>query len=155
MLYIYATREDGQVVSAEIVDSSHPAQECRWDWETYAKAQEIAAALNLAAGKVLYVATDAGAHCSPRYDVQKLPQVGDDVSYAFNGDSYPCGKITKISAGPDFRRIETQEVLGNGAVRKEVFYRRCRDGKATGGAWVLRGTWSLVIGHISKTNPEF
>jgi hypothetical protein len=124
--------------------------ENRNDWKTYEQAAEVAAALG-----PKYQAIDNGAHVSPRYDVIDLPQVGQEVSYAFNGDSYPCGKIISISKGPGFRKIVAAEVGDNGDVFEHVFYRRCRDGKPTGGAWIMDGTWSLVQGHVSKRNPEF
>lgn len=126
--------------------------ENRNDWKSYAAAEEVATALNKKAGKVQYIATDSGPYVSPRYDVMELPKVGDAVSYAFNGDYYPCGKIKSMSPGPGFRRI----VAGPDFTGKDrVFWRRCQNGEAVGGAWVNAGTWSLVPGTIEKRNPEF
>lgn len=152
MLYVRVERNtEGRAIVAHVVDAERrkmlPNDYCenRNDWKTYADAQAVAAALG--AG---YIATDAGSHVSPRYDVQTLPKVGDDVSYAFNGDSYPCGKIVSISAGPVFRKIVTEETTNNGTVHKNTFWRR-----RLSGSWVMNRTWSLVAGHVSKTNPEF
>lgn len=141
MLSIKTTRDTaGKLLTATVVPGYDPAAENRNDWKTFEAADEVAKALGSA-----YIATDAGPYVSPRYDVIALPQVGDDVSYAFNGDSYPCGKVTKVSAFPH-RRIEARDEAG----RACVFYRR----KQTG-AWVMDGTWSLQAGHVNKRNPEF
>lgn len=150
MLYVHVIREIGTraVTSAHITDMHHnPNVENRNDWRTYEAAAEVAAALG-----PKYQATDAGPYCSPRFDIIELPQVGDDVSYGFNGDCYPCGKIKSISAGPGYRRIVAGPDFSGSDC---VFHRRCRDGKPTGGAWISQGTWSLVPGHVSKINPEF
>lgn len=88
----------------------------------------------------LHIATDAGGHCSPRYDVIEAPKVGDEVSRGFNGDYYPAGKIAKVSAS--LKRVETD----TGA----VFFR-----KRQTGSWVEGGTWSMVSGHRSELNPSF
>lgn len=152
MLYIETTREATKVVSAKISTAdSDDIQACnvenRWDWCTYEAAAEVAAALG-----PKYQATDAGPYVSPRYDIIDLPQVGDDVSYTFNGDYYPCGKIKSISPGPAFRKIVAGPDF-SGADR--IFWRRCRDGKPTGGAWICEGTWSMIQGHVEKCSLEF
>lgn len=153
MLYVEVNRNTaGKVTSAYVLTEAerkglpHDHCENRNDWRTFEAAQEVAAALG-----PKYQATDAGRWTSPRYDVQELPQVGQEVSYTFNGDYYPCGKIVKISEGPAFRKITAKDLNG----RRYIFWRRCRDGKPTGGAWVMDGTWSMIAGHVSKTNPEF
>lgn len=115
----------------------------RNSFKTIQDAERIAAQATEATGE-LYVAADSGAHVSPRYDVIKAPKVGDEVSYAFNGDSYPCGKITKIS--DSLRRVVAEEE--NGA--KHVFYRR-----RNSGAWIKDQTWHLTPGHVYTQNPSF
>lgn len=87
-----------------------------------------------------HVAVDQGKHHYPRYDVVRAPKVGDEVSYAFNGDYYPCGKVTKVSAS--LRRVEKSE--------GRIFWRR----KETG-SWINSGTWSLIQGHVDRRNPHF
>lgn len=109
--------------------------ENRNDWKTFDAAKEVAAALGEG-----FIATDAGSHVSPRYDVTELPKVGDKVSYAFNGDSYPCGTVTAIS--PSLKVITTSE--------GKKFYRVRETG-----SWRNAGTWSLVSGHCYKQNPSF
>lgn len=147
MLYVKTQRNmTGKLRAATVADHSDPAFENRNDWRTYKAAAEVAAMLG-----PKYQATDAGPYCSPRYDVIDLPQVGQEVSYAFNGDYYPCGKIVSISAGPAFRRIVAEDVNG----RKYVFHRRCRSGEPVGGAWIMDGTWSMIQGHHDRRNPEF
>ena len=112
---------------------------CRHDFKSIDSAQEIADAASVFTGRT-YIATDSGEGCYPRYDVIEAPAVGDEVSYAFNGDYYPCGHIKSISASLKLITTDTG--------RK--FYRR---GKS--GAWLNNGMWSLVPGHIERLNPEF
>lgn len=140
MLSVHTIRgSGGKLLRAEVVPGYDPKHENRNDWHTMAAAEEVAAALG-----PKYIATDAGDHVSPRYDVVPLPQLGDPVSYAFNGDCYPCGYITRVS-GAGFRRIEVQDGFA-----KRIFWRR-----RLSGSWINEGTWSLVAGHHSKRNPEF
>lgn len=87
-------------------------------------------------------------------------QVGDEVSYGFNGDFYPCGDVEKItnnfitcSGGRKFRRklikwhslIKNTEwkIVDSEECLKECFY-------LVGG-----GNWVLVKGIINKRNPHF
>jgi hypothetical protein len=89
-----------------------------------------------------YFAIDQGSSHYPRFDVIRAPAVGDDVSYAFNGDYYPAGKINKISKS--YRRVSTDA--------GRTFFRR----SPTKGSWVLQGgTFCMVRGTISKWNPSF
>ena len=86
---------------------------------------------------------DQGTYSEPKptYIVYKMPEVGAQISYGFNGDSYPCGEITKISK--TFKKITSST--------GETFYRR-----ACGTAWALPGgTWSMTKGHHDCRNPHF
>lgn len=85
-----------------------------------------------------------------RYGVMELPKVGDDVSYGFNGDYYPAGKITRIT--PSLRIYVSDEAKPDAHPRKHlVFFRR----KQTSG-WVMKGgTWGLVKGIHDERNPHF
>lgn len=76
-----------------------------------------------------------------RYVATRAPRVGEEVSRAFNGDYYPCGKIVKVS--PSLAKIETDEGF--------VFYRS----KNRPSAWLNNGMWSMVPGRIDKRNPHF
>ena len=69
-----------------------------------------------------------------------LPTINDPVSYAFNGDYYPCGVIAKISK--NHKMITTSD--------GHKFYRQ---GEAN--QWKMYKTWFLVKGHIEKQNPHF
>ncbi len=144
MLYVNTVRSFGKLIAARVIENDDeklwPDTESRWDWKSLTTAQEVADKLNEKAGELRYIATDAGVHVSPRYDVIELPKVGDKVSYAFNGDYYPCGVVTKISK--TLRKISTSE--------GRDFYRVRQTG-----CWKNNGTWSLVPGHISRLNPEF
>lgn len=114
--------------------SDHPAP--------FLFAQQIADGASKLAGRA-FLATDAGDHVSPRYDVIEAPKVGDDVSRAFNGDYYPVGKIVAIHK--NYRRIVVDGDRG-----RLIFSRRKESG-----AWVNKGMWSLVPGVINRLNPEF
>ena len=143
MLYVHVIRANGQIESAKIAnerdESERRSAENRNHWHSMAEVQAIAVALDPKGDK--YLAIDAGSHVSPRYDIIEMPKVGDKVSYAFNGDYYPCGEIKSVSKFPH-RVIVTTE--------GQKFYRR-----GDSGAWKYNQTWSLVQGHISRTNPEF
>lgn len=102
-------------------------------------AESKAAQVSVLMGE-LYVATDSGENCYPRYDVVRAPRVGDEVSYAFNGDCYECGVIAKISKS--LKRVVTST--------GKVFYRR-----KNSGAWLSGVTWSMVQGHHNELNPSF
>lgn len=157
MLYVKITRgSDRKITSATAVewplpsDADRTEYESRNGWHTLAEAEEVATALNAGLDAPRYIATDAGAFTSPRYDVIELPRVGDAVSYYFNGDSYPCGIITKISTGPGYRRIVATETFSNGKQANHVFYR-----VRNTACWKKNRTWSLIRGHHSQRNPEF
>lgn len=89
----------------------------------------------------VHVVIDNGPHRGNRYDILEAPAVGDAVSYAFNGDSYPDGHITHVTAGT-LRVIKTDT--------GSVYYR-----KKNSGAWVKKGgTWGMIKGHVRKQNPH-
>lgn len=135
---IYVTRNaEGRI--AEVTAEHSPKAECRWDWNTFEAAEAVAKEATELTGR-LHIATDATASVSPRFDVIEAPTVGAEVSYSFNGDYYPCGKIARISAS--LRVIKTDA--------GKTFFRR----KMTG-AWVMDGMWSMVAGHINRRNMEF
>lgn len=110
----------------------------RWNWTSFEIVQTIASYLTAMKG-TLWVPVDRGPGVSPRYDVVQVPKVGDEVSYGFNGDSYPCSVVTKVSKS---LTVTTSE--GN------TFRRR----KQTA-SWVRTGgTWSLIRGHHYEQNPH-
>lgn len=88
-----------------------------------------------------YLPCNYGPNRHPRFAVICAPQIGDPVSYAFNGDYYPCGHITKMS--DSFYRIQTST--------GDVFYRS----KDTAGWKMKGGTWWMVAGHHDERNPHF
>lgn len=73
------------------------------------------------------------------FDVIVAPKVGDEVSRGFNGDYYPCGKITKITptwqittdTGAKFRRVKEsaawKETRGSFWMVNGVHDERCRE----------------------------
>ena len=113
--------------------------ESRNDWTSKEQVDALAQQLTVATGK-LFLGLDNGRHISPRYDIYKGPAVGDVVSMGFNGDYYPCGKITTISK--TMKRIVTD--------KGEVFYR-----KGNSGRWVNNGTFVMVPGEHNERNPSF
>jgi len=115
---------------------------CRCDFQSSEVAEQIADAANTRmAGRRLFTPVDNGPYVSPRFDVVRAPQVGDKVSYAFNGDSYPDGTVTKVSTS--LRRVETST--------GSVYYRR----KSTASWKKQGGTWSLIHGWHNDRNPHF
>ena len=111
----------------------------RHDIESVEHAAEIAESAKKVTGKT-YLPIDSGKGVWPRFDVIEAPEVGEPVSYGFNGDYYPCGHIKSISA--NFRLIVT--------TAGQKFYRRRQSAN-----WVHSGMWSLVNGHRSELNPSF
>ena len=87
-----------------------------------------------------YVAFETDYACDP-YAAERLPHVGDEVSKAFNGDYYPCGKIAKISK--TYYRITTED--GN------TFTRVGPNSWKEGGK---KGAFSLIEGVVDRRNPH-
>lgn len=136
---IYVTMQDGMPVGWTKEPDNSVSQICRPDFTSLSQVQDIVAALNELSEQEL-IATDAGEYVSPRYDLMVKPQVGDEVSMAFNGDYYPVGHITSISG--------SLKVITTSSGKR--FYR-----KKQSGTWKYNKTWSLVAGLISKRNPHF
>lgn len=113
----------------------------RWDWKDKETVDNIAAEVTKLTGE-LYIGTDAGSSTSPRYDVQRVPKVGDEVSMGFNGDYYPVGKVVSIS--PTLRKITVEGEQG-----QKDFYRVRETG-----CWKHQRTWSLLQGHHDERNPH-
>ncbi len=114
--------------------------ESAWEWhaKSFEYVEELAKKATEFYGK-LYLAT-VNPNVSPRHDLVCAPAVGDDVSYAFNGDYTPCGKIVRITP--------TLTVVTDTG-------KRFRRYKKTG-AWMMEGgTFRLVAGHIDERNPSF
>ena len=111
----------------------------RSELKSYNQACDIAAPASKVCGKHL-IAIDNGSNHWPRFDIIEAPKVGDEVSYGFNGDYYPCGTITKIS--DSLRVIQTSD--------GSKFYRRHLTAR-----WVMGGTWTMVRGHRDERNPSF
>jgi len=140
-MFRYLTDDATPTGNITEVDPDTARAWCRWDIGSMEHAERLAAQATALTGRT-HVATDAGVYRSPRYDVIEPPVVGAPVSYAFNGDSYPDGVVTHVTAGT-FRVVKTDT--------GSVYYRR----KKTG-TWLKKGgTWSLVSGHCSKQNPHF
>jgi hypothetical protein len=124
--------------SRQIDGTRHAGWLDRNDIGTMEYAEQIAESATKLTGE-LYIATDAGDHVAPRFDVIAAPRVGDEVSMGFNGDYYPVGTITKISAS--LKRVTTSS--------GKIFNR-----KRQTGAWV-HGYSSMVAGVHRRLNPEF
>lgn len=140
---LYIKFENGKPVAVSDDHQQGTEWQARWDWHKlgFDHVQAIADQLNTLGHDGHYLATDNGPHCAPQFDVVLAPAVGDLVSYSFNGDTYPDGKVSKVSK--DYRIITTDT--------GSRYYRR----KLTG-AWVKTGgTWSLVRGHHNERNPHF
>jgi hypothetical protein len=122
-------------------NAARGAFESRNDWRTFERAKQVAHELNRHRDSGPFLAIDSGPYVSPRYDVIERPQIGDKVSYSFNGDSYPDGEVVAISESLKLVRTSTGS----------KYYRRGDTGR-----WVKAGgTWSLIQGHVNERNPHF
>lgn len=110
----------------------------RWDWNSYEEVENIAKLVSEYSNQK-YLPVDNGESVSPRFDIVKAPFIGEEVSQYFNGDSYPEGKIVKIS--------ESHRVITTSTGKK--FYRYKQSG-----SWRRNG-FSLISGHHSERNPHF
>ena len=66
-------------------------------------------------------------------------QIGDDVSYGFNGDFYPCGQVDRIS--------KTGKVIYSTTGAKFI--------RQSSGYYKRSQTWTLVHGIHNDQNPHF
>lgn len=109
------------------------------DFKDLDAARTMATYLTAFTGRT-YLPADEGDGVWPRYRVVEAPKVGDEVSRSFNGDTYPCGKVTKVTR-------TWQVTTDTGAT-----FRRY---KQTGG-WreAGRGFW-LIAGNHYEQNPHF
>ena len=111
----------------------------RWDITSFDQVKLYAEQLTKKLGET-FLPCDAGEYVSPQFSVIRAPKIGDKVSSSFNGDSYPCGEIVKIT--PTWR-------ITTSTGKK---FSRCK--QSAGWREVGRGFW-LVHGHISERNPHF
>jgi len=133
------TRSDAQgIVDAEIMSEQRDAMTDRFDSmeEAVARAEELTASTG-----EKHEAYWSDFAISP-YVAFRLPQIGDPVSKEFNGDSYPCGEIVRISL--------TYSVITTST--DERFHRVSTAQWKQGGKG---GAFSLTHGHRTKMNPHF
>ena len=150
---LYFKFENGVAVSAHSAEEVYKESgelragyQCRADWTTGRAAEiaaDVAASLTTATG-ALYIVADSGPNVWPRYDVIRAPAIGDIVSKAFNGDSYPCGTVTAIGKG--LKRITATDSDGS----RTLFYKQ-----GDRAQWLNNGTWSLRAGAHYSQNPSF
>lgn len=135
-----ATQETGTGFPSEAAAIA-AGWDCFWRLQDMEQARTLASAkTQMSGGADVYLPCDASSHVSPRYSVTLAPKVGDQVSKAFNGDSYPEGEIVKVSKS--YKRVETSTGV--------VFYRVRETG-----CWRADGTWSMRQGHVYEQNPSF
>ena len=109
------------------------------DCESYKQAETWSKYLTAMTGRQ-FLPADEGAGVWPRYRVIEAPAIGDEVSYSFNGDTYPCGTIVKLTP--------TWQVTTSDGTQ----FRRYRN---TAGWRRVGGTFWMVKGHIYEQNPHF
>lgn len=135
---LYITTDKNNVVTNVSTTYTDGAQS-RWDWDKsdITSVEELAEKATEFTGEK-HEAIETG--CRPRYDIIRMPAVGDDISYSFNGDTRPCGQIASVS--------KTGKLITSTEGHK--FY---RNGKL-GASWVMNKTWSMVRGHRDERNPH-
>lgn len=139
MIHLFVTPTSARLATKSEQAEMGSSIQSRWDWATLERAQELATQVTEAEGK-LFIATDAGTGVSPRFDVIEAPRVGDEISYSFNGDTTPDGKIISISKS-------LRLIISSTGSR---YYR-----KNQSGCWQKGRMWSMVTGHIEERNPHF
>jgi hypothetical protein len=107
----------------------------RHSFDSFEHATKVADAASNFAG-IDFIPTESNGY----FEVITAPKLNDPVSYAFNGDYYPCGYIKSISK--TMKKITTTD--------GDVFYRRRNTG-----TWLKHSVWSLVSGHHNERNPHF
>lgn len=113
-----------------------------WDLKSFEEAKALCEKLKSQNPGAVLLPYDKGESVWPRFGICEPPKVGDLVSYAFNGDYYPCGRVVRVTT-------RTHRIVKTDTGHK--FYRR-----GLSPTWVMEGgTWSLVQGHINKRNPCF
>ena len=129
---------------ASITHVYHDGTSALWwgDVRTKEQAEAIMAEMQAAEPDALFLVCEARYFRRSEFKVVKAPAVGDDVSRGFNGDYYPCGKVTYVTA-------KTAAVVrtSNGL----EFRRR----KNTSSWLQTGGTWSLISGIYDERNPSF
>ena len=149
---VYATNESpftGTLVLAVLKRSDGSIieyDEAKNDFKSFAEVENVASVLNnIMNDGLVYLAFDNGSGTSRRYGVMIPPKVGDDVSYCFNGDYYPCGKVIRITKGWRIYTSDDTKLQGS------MFNRKGQTSN-----WVMKGgTWSLVKGIVNRSNPSF
>ena len=138
--------EEYKPILRDFFGLEYDSAKCSPDFKSIEEVEAIAAHFNeqgvhgRSEDKPFFLAYDDGEYTSHRFGIVEPPKVGDDVSYGFNGDYYPCGKIVRITKG---FRITTSD--------GDVFNRRKQSSR-----WVkVGGTWSLVKGIVNERNPSF
>lgn len=121
-----------------VISQSIEGSTARGDWHDYSAEQMDALAEEVSEymGRP-FVAVERDGY--PKNDIVPVPRVGDPISYGFNGDYYPCGRISRVSP--------TGKVITSTQGHK--FYRRGKTSK-----WRYNKFWSLVRGHISEWNAD-
>lgn len=135
MLIVYITDNDIELLTiAQATAKRWHKCEYRNDWTSFERVTEIAERLT-AKYKKSYIAVQNGT----MFDVIVAPQVGDAISYAFNGDSTPDGHIVSIS--------KSMKVITS-----STGYRYYRFKKT--GSWRRHHMWWMSYGHTYERNPH-
>lgn len=125
------------------MDTHQSGWKNRNDFHSFAQAERIAIQASASDGEI-YIATDGGPGMSPRYDVIKLPSIGDPVSRGFNGDYYPTRRARLPGSATD---------RSTGGLRPIPAW--CSGGGAPRVAGSARAPGAWWRGHHDERNPEF
>lgn len=121
----FTNRTDGWISSRDLV--------------SMADARCVALYLTSITG-ITYLPVDEGDGTWPRYRIVEAPVLGAKVSRSFNGDTYPCGEISKIT--------KTWQVTTTDGAK----FRRYKE---TGGWREAGGSFWMCSGHVYEQNQHF
>lgn len=142
MMYQY-NKQTGQILNIHTVMDAlfkyEDEGDTKWydsrrdfDYMSEEDRMQFGKALDAYTGKRHFVTTSRGPI--------EIPSIGDRISKGFNGDYYPDGVIASIT--PSGKTIVSSEGTTYNWSRKR-------------GNWYSHRTFGLVMGHVSRWNPEF
>lgn len=139
MTFHIQLKNDLPVSISDTYDKTAKNQISSRDYNSFADAAYFARLITELTNKT-YIAVDNGEYRFNRYEIIRMYQVGEEVSYTFNGDTYPDDIILEISK--DLSTIKTANNV----------YKRVKE---TRGWKQKKSPFWLFSGHLFEQNPSF